>query len=157
MNSAASDNLLAGEPADIPRPLYMDRIRPYIGIPAIKVLTGQRRVGKSRLLRQVAGEIRKAKPGSPVVFVDKERNEFDDIRTGADLLRFVEKTAGKKSCALFVDEVQEIEGFDKALRSLLSEGKCDIYCTGSNADLLSSERPCQSQQNQPIPTLEISE
>lgn len=131
--------MVGGEGTDIPRPLYLDRIRPYIGSPSIKVLTGQRRVGKSRLLRQVAGEILKGRPGFPVVFVDKERNEFDDIRTGPDLLRHVEKAAGKKACAVFVDEVQEIEGFDKALRSLLAEGKSDIYCTGSTSELLSSE------------------
>ncbi|HOX48866.1 MAG TPA: AAA family ATPase, partial [Spirochaetales bacterium] len=127
-------------PSFIPRPDYLERIKPFIGKGLIKVLTGQRRVGKSYILYQLMDEIATRNPEVGITYINKELHEFRDIRDGDDLHRFVSgRLKADTPNALFIDEIQEIKGFELALRSLLAEGRCDIYCTGSNADLLSGE------------------
>ncbi len=126
----------------IDRPTYTERIAPFIGKNIIKVLTGQRRVGKSCLLRQLSDHIRQSRPGVKIFFINKELSSFSHIRTRDDLL--AEVTAffsgtDHGDCYLFIDEVQDIQGFEHALRSLLAEEACDIYVTGSNATMLSGE------------------
>jgi uncharacterized protein len=127
-------------PIYIPRPDYIKRIEPFIGKGLIKVLTGQRRVGKSYILYQLMDEIVKKDPGTEIVYINKELHKFRDLRDEEDLYRYAAaaKRPGRAN-ALFIDEIQEIKGFEKALRSLLAEGDWDIYCTGSNAELLSGE------------------
>jgi predicted AAA+ superfamily ATPase len=127
-------------PGLIPRPDYLKRISPFIGKGLIKVLTGQRRVGKSFILYQLMDEITKRDPAVEIIYINKELHEFRDIRDGDELYRHVAARlkAGAPN-ALFIDEIQDVKGFELALRSLLAEGRCDIYCTGSNADLLSGE------------------
>lgn len=124
----------------IKRPHYLDRIAPFIDGDVIKVITGQRRVGKSYLLFQIMDEIRERHPDAQILYINKERHEFEDIRSHSDLIRYVEDRAGKQGRVyLFVDEIQEIDGFERAIRSLSADGGYDIYCTGSNATLLSGE------------------
>ncbi len=123
------------------RDIYLSRIKPYIGQDIIKVLIGQRRVGKSYLLFQIMDElVRQGKKQSELLYINKELFEFDEIRTHKDLVRYVEQEEkkGKKS-ALFLDEIQDIKHFEKALRHFQASGKYDIYCTGSNAHLMSGE------------------
>jgi uncharacterized protein len=127
-------------PTFIPRPLYREKVSPYIGRNIIKVLVGQRRVGKSYLLYQIMSQIREALPKSSFIYVNKELHDFAFIRSGDDLLAYVKKAAPPaKKVSLFIDEVQDISGFERALRSLVAQEKFDIYCTGSNAYLLSGE------------------
>lgn len=127
-------------PKYIPRPDYLGKISPFIGKGLIKVLTGQRRVGKSYILYQLMDEIGKRDPRAGIIYINKELHEFRDIRDSDELYRYVAaKLQPNGPNALFIDEVQEVKGFELALRSLLAEGQCDIYCTGSNADLLSGE------------------
>jgi uncharacterized protein len=122
------------------RPDYIEKIQPFIGKDIIKVLVGQRRVGKSFLLYQLMDEIRKLDPGASVIYINKEDYAFREILTWNDLYEYIKKEEGKaKYSYLFIDEIQEIEDFEKALRSLLSERNYDIYCTGSNARMLSGE------------------
>lgn len=121
------------------RPYYYRRIEPFIGKEIIKVITGQRRSGKSYFLRQLAMELEKTFPGKPRIYIDKERLEFDFIRNYEDLTAYVQSKAQDKPAILFIDEVQEIQDFQKALRHLLNTGRWDIYITGSNADILSGE------------------
>lgn len=126
----------------INRPKYTERIAPFIGKNIIKVLTGQRRVGKSCLLRQLCDHIRQSHPAAVTLFINKELSSFSHIRTSDDLLAEVTNAfshAAKSDCYLFIDEVQDIQGFEHALRSLLAEEACDIYVTGSNATMLSGE------------------
>lgn len=124
----------------IPRPQYTERIAPFIGKNIIKVLTGQRRIGKSFILRQVMEEIRRKEPEAHIISINKELEQFRDIRTHEDLSHYLEPLLNKPGPHyLFIDEVQEIEGFQFCLRSLLAEEKCDIFCTGSNAQMLSGE------------------
>jgi hypothetical protein len=124
----------------IPRPGYIEKINPFIGKDLIKVLTGQRRVGKSYLLFQLMDEIKKRDSDAIIIYINKEDYAFREILGWMDLYEYVSKERGsRKYCYLFIDEIQEIEEFERALRSLLAEGYYDIYCTGSNARMLSGE------------------
>lgn len=125
----------------IKRDLYLSRIKPHIGKDVIKVIVGQRRVGKSYLLFQIMDEIiRKGAQKDDIIYINKELFEFEKIKNYRDLLAFVAKAKkGHRKTYLFIDEIQDIEQFEKALRHLNAVGRYDIYCTGSNANLLSGE------------------
>lgn len=105
----------------------------------IKVLTGQRRVGKSILIFQLMNDIRLSYPSADLIYINKELFEFDSLKDYSDLIQYV--TLQRKNladkCFLFIDEVQDIISFEKALRHFFAEGSYDIYCTGSNANMLS--------------------
>ncbi len=122
------------------RPSYTSRIAPFIDKNIIKVLTGQRRVGKSCILRQIQAHIKQTNPDCNCICINKELEEFFFIRTHEDLSEYVRKHL-KEGAAnyLFIDEVQEIAGFENTLRSLQAQNACDIFITGSNAIMLSSE------------------
>ncbi len=125
----------------IKRPLYLEKVIPFIDQDLIKVLIGQRRVGKSYLLYQIMDVIRERRKDAHIIFIDKERHEFDEIGDHRALVCAVESESkgAKGRIAVFIDEIQEIHDFEKALRSLAASGRYDLYCTGSNATLLSGE------------------
>lgn len=124
----------------IERPYYINKIRPFIGKSLIKVLIGQRRVGKSYLLQQIKDIISRQSPDSQIIYINKEQYEFSEIKTSTDLFVYIKQnTIEGSNVALFIDEVQDIESFEIVLRDLASRDNYDIYCTGSNANLLSSE------------------
>ncbi len=124
----------------IERPLYIDRLKPFIGKSLIKVLIGQRRVGKSYLLMQLRDLIKKKSPDTQIIYINKEQHEFSKITNSDDLFLYLkENVKGDGKVALFIDEIQDIESFEITLRDLVTRGNFDIYCTGSNANLLSSE------------------
>ncbi len=124
----------------IKRASYIQKIKPFIAKPVIKVLTGQRRVGKSYILYQLIDEIKLLYPHSNIIYINIELSEFDFIKNHTDLDRYVEsKLQSNVPNFLLVDEIQEISSFELCLRSLLAANKCDIYCTGSNAAMLSGE------------------
>lgn len=124
----------------IPRPLYIDRIRPFIGKSLIKVLTGQRRVGKSYLLMQIMDLIKEGDPGIKIIYINKELHEYSSISNAEDLFSFLRMMVdNNEKVALLIDEVQDIEAFEVVLRDLVTRKNYDIYCTGSNARLLSGE------------------
>jgi len=122
------------------RPLYLDKIKSYMYQNIIKVLVGQRRVGKSVLLLQIMDLIKKQKIDSNIVFIDKEDLSFEHIKNYHDLVVFAEeRKKDNHDNFLLIDEIQDIEQFEKALRHLQSKNDWDIYITGSNANLLSGE------------------
>ena len=122
------------------RSLYYNRILPFIGKNLIKVITGQRRVGKSFFLKQILKKIEQDNKQIATIYINKEDFAFDSIRNYADLINYVENnTTTGKNIALFIDEIQDIENFEKALRHFHTKEIYDIYCTGSNANLLSGE------------------
>lgn len=128
----------------IPRELYFNQIEPYIHSGLIKVLTGQRRVGKSFVMLQVMDEIRKRDKKAQIIYINKEDYRFEAIRDYTALMKYLKtfpETKGNRY--LFIDEIQEIKGFEIALRSLQAIEGRDIYCTGSNATLLSGELATQ--------------
>jgi predicted AAA+ superfamily ATPase len=123
------------------RSSYMDRIAPFIGQNVIKVLTGQRRVGKSYLLFQIIQWVKEQDEKARILYINKEDLAFAFLKTADDLNQYVlthKAEIGKKTY-VFIDEIQDIENFGDALRSLLLQTDLDIYCTGSNANLLSSD------------------
>jgi len=126
----------------IKRPIYWRQLKDYINKPVIKVITGLRRSGKSYLMQQVIAEL-KAKhkvKATDIIYINKELLKFDAIRDYRDLDTYIKSKSTKaKQKYLFVDEVQEISEWEKTLRSYLAKGGWDIYITGSNATLLSSE------------------
>ena len=128
-------------PEDIQlRPTYLERVKPFIGKNIIKVFTGQRRVGKSYLLFQLIRLIREQEPQAGVLYINKEDLAFSTDKTGHDLNDFVlahKRKSGRTY--VFIDEIQEIVHFEEALRSLLLHSDIDLYCTGSNANLLSAD------------------
>ncbi|WP_348799475.1 ATP-binding protein [Flavobacterium adhaerens] len=123
-----------------PRNTYIDRVQPFIGKNLIKVLTGQRRVGKSYLLFQIIELIKKQYPEAIIIYINKEDLLFSDIKNAKDLHDYVIANQSKTAKTfVFIDEIQDIENFEAALRSLLLNENLDLYCTGSNANLLSGD------------------
>lgn len=123
----------------ISRENYINKLIPFIDKDIIKVLIGQRRVGKSYMLFQIIEHIIKKNPTANIIYINKELIDFDFIKDYKDLIEYIRSNSIDEKNYLFIDEIQDIEGFEKALRSLSAEGKYDIYCTGSNAQLLSGD------------------
>ncbi|PIR17332.1 MAG: ATPase [Deltaproteobacteria bacterium CG11_big_fil_rev_8_21_14_0_20_49_13] len=125
----------------IKRESYLKKIGPFINKDIIKVLVGERCVGKSYILYQIMDMILEEDKSANIIYINKELSDFDHITDHKSLLKFVEEKteASKKRNFLFIDEIQDIISFEKALRSLKASGKYDIYCTGSNANMLSSD------------------
>ena len=127
-------------PEYIERPVYIQRVTPYIQKDIIKILVGQRRVGKSYMLFQIMNKISALDPDGQQIYINKELHEFANIRNAEDLLEFIQAhRLPDRRLYLFIDELQDIQRFEVALRSLQAEGNVDIYGTGSNAKLLSGE------------------
>lgn len=126
--------------AIIKRRKYIDDILPYINKNIIKVLVGQRRVGKSFLLKQIIAHIQAQDSLVNIVYINKEDMQFESIRTAKDLYDYIlEHSKDNITNYIFIDEIQEITEFQKALRSIMLLENYDIYCTGSNAYMLSGE------------------
>lgn len=122
------------------RDLYISRIMPFVNKNLIKVLTGQRRVGKSYLLFQLMQEIEQLDANANIIYINKEDMVFDFIRNAQDLNTYIlSMLVENKKNYIFIDEIQDIVDFEKALRSLLLNENNDIYITGSNANMLSGE------------------
>ena len=119
---------------------YLKKIEPFMGTSLIKVMTGQRRVGKSYILFQLIELIRKKESGANVIYINLEDITFDFIRSAKELHAYVvSKCLKDRKNYIFIDEVQEVSEFEKALRSLALDENNDIYVTGSNAKMLSGE------------------
>ena len=119
---------------------YLGILRSFKDKDVIKVITGIRRSGKSTLLSMFSDEIRTQDRDATVIAVNFEDAEFRDIASWKDLLLFVNGkiVTGRKNY-VFLDEVQQIEDFEKAVDSLFLNKSIDLYITGSNAKLLSGE------------------
>ena len=121
------------------RQRYLESIERYLGKDTIIILTGQRRIGKSCVLRLFRDKISKANKTN-VIFIDKEKHEFDDIKTYKDLNAYIDARRNKnKINYILVDEIQDIEDFEKSLRSYYEEPDVEIVVTGSNSKMLSSD------------------
>lgn len=124
----------------ISRQQYIDHIMMFIGKGLIIALTGQRRVGKSYVVRQLVAELESMNPEANIVYINKEKKQFDNIRNDNDLAQYLKgKFTEDGDNYLLIDEVQDISGFENVLRSLNSDEECQIIITGSNATMLSSE------------------
>lgn len=123
-----------------PRPQYTEKIAGLINRGMMLILVGQRRVGKSKVLELFKDWLKRNRPEANVVYVNKEYQEFRDILTAEQLYDYatVRLPEGGDNY-LLIDEVQEIENYENALRSFHAENRCQVIATGSNAYIFSSE------------------
>ncbi len=124
----------------IDRPNYLEQLKSVRGVPDIKVITGIRRCGKSKLMEAFIEYIRKTDENASIIYIDFTDLDFEELKEYHKLHTYVKKAyVESKKNYLFIDEVQTCEGFEKTLNSLHASEKFDIYVTGSNAFLLSSD------------------
>ena len=118
---------------------YLDKKEKYLGKDTIIVLTGQSRVGKSYTLRMIS-DLKSKNENNNIIYVDKEKKAFDHIKTYQDLNAYIDAhyQTGKMNYIL-IDEVQEIEKFERTVRSYRTESDAEVIVTGSNAKMLSKE------------------
>lgn len=118
---------------------YLDKIEKYLGKDTIIVLTGQRRVGKSYTLRMIR-DIKAKDENNNIIYIDKEKKAFDHIKTYQDLNTYIDAHyhTGKMNYIL-IDEIQEIDEFERTVRSYITEPDAEVIVTGSNAKMLSKE------------------
>lgn len=118
---------------------YLGKIEKYLGKEMIIVLTGQRRVGKSYMLKQLLSQ-KKVEANANVIYIDKEKREFDFIQTYRELNDYIDAHLAKdKHNYILIDEVQDIAEFERSVRSFRTEPDTDVVITGSNARMLSNE------------------
>ena len=125
----------------IDRPLYMDKIMAYTDTPFVKILTGVRRCGKSTILKMIMERLKTERhiPDERIISCRYDSMEYVDLtaKDMYDQLKSRLSTEGKTY--LFLDEVQEIEGWERVVNSLASGFDVDLYVTGSNSRMMSSE------------------
>jgi predicted AAA+ superfamily ATPase len=125
----------------IDRPLYMDKIMAYTDTPFVKILTGVRRCGKSTILKMIMERLKTERhiPDERIISCRYDSMEYVDLtaKDMYDQLKSRLSTEGKTY--LFLDEVQEIEGWERVVNSLASDFNVDLYVTGSNSRMMSSE------------------
>ena len=125
----------------VDRPLYLDRIEPLVDAPMVKVLTGLRRSGKSRLLELLSTRLRdRGVPAERIVHLNFDSLELASLATAEALDAFLRDTLPPEGRNyILLDEIQEVRSWEKLVNSLVAEGRSDLYITGSNSHLLSGE------------------
>lgn len=125
----------------IDRPLYLDKIMPFVDTPFVKILTGVRRCGKSTILKMIIKKLREEKhvDDEQILSYRFDSMEYEDMNTKELYLELKSKIIQSKKTYLFLDEIQEIEGWEKVVNTLASDFDVDIYITGSNSRMMSSE------------------
>ena len=124
----------------IPRLTYMDELSGIINIPDIKIITGIRRCGKSKLMDALTQIIKESDPSGNIIHINYNLTEFEDLLEYHSLEDYIEnKYIDSVNNYVLIDEIQMCEHFEKAINSLHAKEKYDIYVTGSNAFLQSSD------------------
>ena len=124
----------------IKREKYLSRIIELRGTPDIKIITGIRRSGKSRLMQDYISYLKENDDNINIIFIDYMDLRYEELREYHALYSYVESRFEEgKTNFLFIDEVQMCPDFELAVNSLYGNGKYDIYITGSNAFLLSAD------------------
>lgn len=125
----------------IDRPLYLDKIMPFVDTTFVKILTGVRRCGKSTILKMIIKKLREEKhvDDEQILSYRFDSMEYEDMTTKELYLELKSKIIQSKKTYLFLDEIQEIEGWEKVVNTLASDFDVDIYITGSNSRMMSSE------------------
>ena len=123
------------------RPDYIEALKPFMGKPQVKILAGIRRCGKSTIFEMLREElIRRGVPAENIIVKRYTEMDIPENLTAKQMYdELVAAMDGKGYCYLLLDEIQEIDGWEKAVNSLLESGSADIYVTGSNSKLMSSE------------------
>lgn len=122
------------------REAYIERIKPFMRTNAVKVMIGHRRVGKSYILYQLVNIIQNEEPNANIIYINKEDLDFEFITNYRELYEHVkQRLTPDRRNYIFVDEIQEIADFRLAIRSLALDDNNDIYITGSNSEMFSSD------------------
>ena len=125
----------------IDRPLYVDKIMAYVDTPFVKILTGVRRCGKSTILKMIMERLKTERniPEDRIISCRFDSMEYEDMAAKQIYTLLKEKLSPAGKTYLFLDEVQEIKGWEKIVNSLASDFDVDLYITGSNSRMMSSE------------------
>lgn len=125
----------------IDRPLYVDKIMAYVDTPFVKILTGVRRCGKSIILKMIMERLKTERniPEDRIISCRFDSMEYEDMTAKQIYTLLKEKLSPAGKTYLFLDEVQEIKGWEKIVNSLASDFDVDLYITGSNSRMMSSE------------------
>lgn len=125
----------------IDRPLYVDKIMAYVDTPFVKILTGVRRCGKSTILKMIMERLKTERniPENRIISCRFDSMEYEDMTAKQIYTLLKEKLSPVGKTYLFLDEVQEIKGWEKIVNSLASDFVVDLYITGSNSRMMSSE------------------
>lgn len=125
----------------INRPLYMDKIMVYVDTPFVKVLTGIRRSGKSTIMKMIMDKLENERhiPKENIISMRFDSMEYEDMTAKQMFETIKAGLSDQGRTYLFLDEVQEISGWEKVVNSFLGEYDVDIYVTGSNSRMMSSE------------------
>lgn len=125
----------------INRPSYLAQITPFINAPLIKVITGIRRSGKSTVLKLLQTQLlSQGIDKEQIIYINFESFSFNELKNSQKLYAFVlEKMTSENKYYLLLDEIQEVQDWEKAVNAFMVDANVDIYITGSNSHLLSSE------------------
>lgn len=123
------------------RPMYVDKIMAYTDTPFVKILTGVRRCGKSTILKMIMEKLRTERgvPAEQIVSYRFDSMEYEDMTAKQMYTELKSKINASGRTYLFLDEMQEIKGWEKVVNSLASDFDVDLYVTGSNSRMMSSE------------------
>ena len=123
------------------RPLYVDKIMAYVDTPFVKIITGVRRCGKSTILKMIMEKLQKEKnvPADRIVSYRFDSMEYEDMTAKQMFSELKGRIGQSGKTYFFLDEVQEVSGWEKVVNSLSSDYDTDIYVTGSNSRMMSSE------------------
>lgn len=122
------------------RPSYVDKIIAYVDTPFVKILTGVRRCGKSTILKMIMSKLReRGIPESRIVSYCFDSMEFEDMTAKQMYSELKSRVSPEGKTYFFLDEMQEIKGWEKVVNSLSSDYDVDLYITGSNSRMMSSE------------------
>lgn len=125
----------------IDRPMYVDKIMAYTDTPFVKILTGIRRSGKSTILKMIMKKLQEEKGISKeqIISYRFDSMEYEDMSAKEMYVELKSKLCENKRTYFFLDEMQEINGWEKVVNSLASDYDVDLYVTGSNSRMMSSE------------------
>ena len=125
----------------IKRDLYINQLGEYIDKPLIKVITGIRRSGKSAILKLLSNELQnRGIEKKQIINLNFESFENKEIDNAEKLFRYIkERASGGTRLYILLDEIQEVDSWEKAVNSIFNDFNADIYITGSNSHMLSSE------------------
>ena len=125
----------------IDRPMYTDKIMAYVDAPFIKILTGIRRCGKSTILKMIMEKLKKERnvAEDQIISCRFDSMEYDDMTSKEIYDTLKSRLLSDRKTYVFLDEVQEIDGWEKLVNSLASDFDVDLYITGSNSRMTSSE------------------
>ena len=124
----------------IERNFYLNKLKNVVGTPDIKVITGIRRCGKSKLLQEFQKYIENEIKNCNIIHINFNLSKYNKLKESATLINYVENLYdAEKTNFILIDEIQMCNGFEEAINNFHAEEKYDIYITGSNAFLMSSD------------------